>query len=378
MTLPKQRQGISNGFHVYRGYNEETTLGKYEQIIWASIRHMCASEIAKHHLEVDYQILDKDVRAIIAENIKLYIKQAYDFYSAASSADSNTSPLFYYYCFMNLAKALCEIKHPQFHKMKESYSHGLRWHPNPEFLVDMSTDYITIPNYRGIWHVLWEILAKKPYSNTKPTKLKIADLFACCPEVSSEYERAFGQDSKYVRLVDPDFLNDSSESKVWIKFSVKRHDLSSKQLSRKEFLDSISDGNNWYRQVIGPNDQENDLYTFELRTPKKITAHPLSYWSDLLMPYIRVMNVFVHPVGSDMGYFIPIQNHLPIPLNQLVLLYCIVFWLGSLVRYDPKSIAHLRDSMYWILIEGFVYQSCLCLLELFEWEFYQTETLLIT
>lgn len=54
----------------------------------------------------------------------------------------------------------------------------------------------------------------------------------------------------------------------------------------------------------------------------------------------------------------------------------LIFWLGSLVRYDPHSVADLQDSEYWMLIDGFMNQSRIWLLELFEWEFYKTETTL--
>ena len=119
---------------------------------------------------------------------------------------------------MNLAKALCEIRYPQFHKMRESYSHGLRWRPSSDYLVDMSTEHIVIPQYRGIWHILWEVFTRKQFNNPKPVKLKILDLFACCPDISSEYERVSNKGSKLVCLIKPDFLNDPSESKIWTNF----------------------------------------------------------------------------------------------------------------------------------------------------------------
>lgn len=51
--------------------------------------------------------------------------QAFDLYQAANTAKANTAPLLYYYAFLNLAKVLCEIKNPRFHKMAESRGHGI-------------------------------------------------------------------------------------------------------------------------------------------------------------------------------------------------------------------------------------------------------------
>ena len=90
------------------------------------------------------------------------------------------------------------------------------------------------------------------------------------------------------------------------------------------------------------------------------------------------MNLFSHLAAGKLSYEIPIRHGLPVPLPQLLVLYTILFWLGSLVRYDPHSVAYLKKSRDWNIVEGFMNQSRIWLLELFEWELYQrTTTLLI-
>jgi hypothetical protein len=55
------------------------------------------------------------------------------------------------------------------------------------------------------------------------------------------------------------------------------------------------------------------------------------------------MNLFAHLAFNEMQYSIPDQRKLPIKLPQLLVLYTLMFWLGSLVRYDPHSIGDLQD-----------------------------------
>jgi len=345
-------------------------MGTREQTTWSSIRHLCAYESAKRTLRVTYQISDSKIRSVIASNIKLYINQAFEFYSSASNASSSTSPLFYYYCFMNLAKALCEIRHADFRKMPESYRHGLSWSPKPGYSIKMSSESVNISS-RGIWHILWEVLTDKHCAIPNPTSLKIKELFALCPEISAEYERAYHQASRLVRLEKPDSLCDESESELWLRFSPHRHNLKHLRITKHDFLRFISDGEDRYIQVAN---DERDNYTFELRTAKTMAARHVGPWFELLMPEVKSMNLFVHPDVDHLEYYVPIQDRLPIHLHQLILLYTLMFWLGSLVRYDPQSVSYLQDSGYWVLVEGFINQSRLLLLELFEWEFYQTET----
>jgi hypothetical protein len=78
-----------------------------------------------------------------------------------------------------------------------------------------------------------------------------------------------------------------------------------------------------------------------------------------------------------MLYSSPLQESLPIRLPQLMVSYTILFWLGSLVRYDPHSVHALIDSPFWMLIEGFMSQSRLWLLELFQWALFRKQTTLL-
>jgi hypothetical protein len=63
-------------------------------------------------------------------------------------------------------------------------------------------------------------------------------------------------------------------------------------------------------------------------------------------------------------------------MPQLMVSYTLLFWLGSLVRHDPHSVYALIDSPDWILIDGFMTQSRVWLLELFHWALFQKQTIL--
>jgi hypothetical protein len=66
--------------------------------------------------------------------------------------------------------------------------------------------------------------------------------------------------------------------------------------------------------------------------------------------------------GDDMEYSLALQKGWPVRVPQLMVSYTILFWLGSLVRYDPHSVYELIDSPDWILIDGFMTQSRVWLL----------------
>ncbi len=344
-----------------------------EKSIWSSIKQLCVRSLAENTLKDIHKITNRAHRSTISRNIKLYIHQAYEFYESARFARSNTAPLFYYYSFLNLAKSLCEIKNPGFHGQIESYKHGMRWKPNSEYLTDLETDYVSTTAY-GVWHKLLEIVLGR-YSKTPAFVLPLKKLFSLCPEISVEYEKAFDEKRKTIE-VEPDVRFDRAKNEIWINISVKKDELKDLRISSKKFFDLIGHENGIYRRVRG----DNDSLMFE-SMPIEIGQKNKDLWFDLIKSEIRNLNLFSYLDYNKcdrLGYAVPVQTNLPAVIPQLMVPYTIMFWLGSLVRYDPHSIAYLQESKYWMMIDSFMNESRIWLLELFEREFYQRETILKT
>jgi hypothetical protein len=374
MALLKPRDGTDIDFRVHQEKSDELTLGDPEKFIWSSIKQMCVQEIADEIIYSTHNIKQKSLRKQVIKNIKLYISHACEFYEAAQLAKSNTAPLFYYYSFLNLAKSFCEIKHPNFHKNPESYNHGISWKPNPNYLVDMETESIDL-TVRGVWHVLWEVVENQRCEIPNPLHIKVKELFSLCPEIASEYERTYMQSSNLIELYEPELLINNDKEEIWIKFSVERHNLKELRLSRPKFLALISPSGGKYHQVQS---DEEDWWTFESEQPKKFNLRNKKLLHEFIYSDIKNINLFTYIAPEGVNYLVPVQTRLPIRFHQLLVLYTLMFWLGSIVRYDPHSVADLQESSFWILIDGFMNQSRIWLLELFEWEFYKTETELLS
>lgn len=372
MSLPKARDGDSYGFHICRTVTDEWTLGDPEAVIWSSIRHMSVAEVADYVLSSSHKISSGRDRQNIVRNLKIYLRHAYEFYDAAKSAKANTAPLFYYYSFLHLAKGICEISRPRFHQTSECYAHGVTWSPNHDYVVRMHRESIRVSTRRGVWHALWEAVQMQPCIVTSPLPLSIQQLFFLNNETSRELQSIYGEAPYLIPLVQPDVLLDSAGSQIWLRFSVRRADAKRFGLSRAALLSMIA-STSTYHQVESV---DKELWTFEFQTPKAAPYEPDRVPFDLVESEIKAMYLVSSQTGSGLQYALPVQRRLPIRLPQIVVLYSLVFWLGSLVRYDPHSVADLQDSEYWTLIDGFMNQSRIWLLELFEWEFYKTETTL--
>jgi hypothetical protein len=358
-------------FHVHPSISNEATLGNPETIIWSSIQHLCSRDAAESIALHLYKISRKKDRTALAANLKLYIQQASEFYHAAAAAKPNTAPLIYYYSFLNLAKALCELKKPRLHERRECYAHGISWRPDPRRVVDLRRERVTIVG-RGMWHALWETLMLTTCPAMNPTLL-VSNLFSYCPEISSEFIRVFGNRRLgYVDLEKPDVLFDEGRRETWLTFSVPRWDLKARKISAPRLLQQIAGPQSSYVEVKST---DKESRRFETASPKAVGKRE-AIWS-AIEPDILAINTFTHlDLDGKLRYLIPLQRRVPFPLPQVVVSYSILFWLGSLVRYDPHSVHWLMDSGYWVLIDGFMSQSRMWLLELFEWAFFRTETTL--
>jgi YaaC-like Protein len=371
MPLNNPRSGESYGFSAYSATSDEGTLGNVETIIWSSIRHLCSRGVAEYIAANFHGITRKRDLQAVARNLKLYVSQAHEFYQAAQAAKPNTAPLIYYYSFLNLAKARCEIRCPGFHKRAECYGHGISWRPKKDYLVNLETEMVSVTSWPGVWHVLWESLTQQPYvALPKSVRLRIKDLFLYCPEISVEAGRAFSRDSQLISLIEPDILRDEAAQEAWIRFSLHRGEIKFHHMTIPGVLKTLATDRSGFTEV---RQRQAHLRTFESTLPIATTQE----FARTLNADLRGMNVFCHlDRGGNIEYAIPIQHRLPIRMPQLVVLYTILLWLGSLVRYDPHSVSELMESHHWSLIDGFMSQSRLWLPELFEWDLYQAETTL--
>jgi hypothetical protein len=237
-------------------------------------------------------------------------------------------------------------------------------------MVDPEKEEVSLTT-RGMWHALWEALMHQTCRVPNPTRLRIRDLLSYCPEVSVEYSRAFGRNQRFLDLEKPNLVFDASKREAWIRFSVHRFDFQLQRVTAPAILSQIATPRSNYLEVKS---DAREFRVFESAKPIAVARSQPAH--EALREDVLALNAFTHFGRTELHYFLPVQTTLPLRLPQAIVLYTILFWLGSLVRYDPHSVASLMESGYWILIDGFMSQSRLWLLEQFEWAIYQTETTL--
>ena len=166
-------------------------------------------------------------------------------------------------------------------------------------------------------------------------------------------------------------MSDKAERQVWLTFSINREELRHCHISGPKLISRMKTDRSTYTEVKSDNKA---FRTYESATTSKVGRRGL--WMPLQRDILGLNLLTYFGEDRKLGYCFPLQHSLPLRLPQLVINYTILFWLGSLVRYDPHSVAFLKDSPYWILVDGFMTQSRVWLLELFRWALYQKQTTL--
>ncbi len=202
-----------------------------------------------------------------------------------------------------------------------------------------------------------------------PTKLSVLKLFSVCPEIGVEFGTIYGRPRAMTYLEKIEAVRDASASEVWLRFSVTRDRIKNTGLSTRDLLTQVSSTRAGYAEVRSGDKR---LRLFQSAVPAKLRGRATPF--SVLRDDIRRLNLITHyGEGVDLEYSISLQRGWPLRVPQLLVSYTVLFWLGSLVRYDPHSVYELMDSPDWILIDGFMTQSRIALLELFWWALYKNQ-----
>jgi hypothetical protein len=211
-----------------------------------------------------------------------------------------------------------------------------------------------------------------PCPAPNPTSLSVLKLFSYCPEVGVEFAKLYGEAGSWVWLENLDAIYNERAREVWLKFSIMRSQIRDSGFSAAALLAQMSTPRSTYAEVKSGG---NEFRTFQSATPARLRGRATPY--SALRDDILGLNLITLPgQGPNLEYRVPLQDRLPLRMPQLMVSYTLLFWLGSLVRYDPHSVYELIDSPDWILIDGFMTQSRPWLLELFQWALYRKQTIL--
>lgn len=273
--------------------------------LWLQLRLFESEYYSKQFLKQKYDVITEEELKKLSVVFSSNIKQAYEYYSAASSVSILTSPLLYYYGMVCLTNVLWA----SINKTNEiSEDHGLysppdkKKHPSVGSDNCLSNEYVII-HKKGSFPALHSCFSDFPIKDG--AKLYVKDIFSVIPELKTLYEKIYSEKSRLIEFSTQSiilFANYGDDSRFKDVF-----------VSNEDFFinHNVEPHENLFGELIG------------IRHPYVFKSNPLEY------PLQKSMN-------EEIYFTLPIEfEKKAYAVHEASAHFIVMFCLGMLVRYEP-------------------------------------------
>ncbi|MDX6765596.1 MAG: YaaC family protein [Candidatus Methylacidiphilales bacterium] len=281
-----------------------------------------------------------------------YLEQARSFYETARKANRDAAPLLWYYCFLNLTKTLLVRD-----DAVDNLAGGMHGISDP---AENKEGYLSLNKQTiSAWGALtsgsgrYQIFPNLCKAVGQPlaageNKMSVKSLLRQVLGIHRAFMKAFEEDSHFIKLREPQFLEHNATGgkggELWLRFFLLKEDFNDtvKFDELRKQLDPVF-------KAVTPGDTGEEMagHCFES------THRPFTRWSSDELPALQKevgpkIRTLVLPRGSLHYVMFERENTLP----QVAVLYAIMFYLGSIVRYRPYDFDKLVTKKYrWVIDE---------------------------
>lgn len=312
-----------------------------------------------------WAIIDQTIKttcpAVAKSEALACVQQARDFYEGAVDAQRVAArPLSLYYCFMNLVKAFCLTRGTRttFNKAQHGLSEMLRPPGNKE-LSDAFLTAFPSPNYRGELQNFSEFMLALSGSG-----LPIAqefDIPVLLPQILPGHRlwsSAANKKERFVAIHEIRPFIDKINRQIWLNLYFVSDDLARIGVTVREFLANSSLHPTFSQVACSDLDgADRTLICFQQITPiicqNTKYANYLQQLFDGLRPSLWVTVATVPPYRRNYVYLRPpIEAAQTLP--QLLSIYALAYYLGSITRYRPHHLPTITDTAYGPRVLDFI------------------------
>lgn len=292
-----------------------------------------------------------------ANSFSSYIKQAHNYYMAAKNLPVDSSPLLYYYSFLNLMKAYLAVQRPS--EVDSRNSHGLSV-PNRLDRKIRTINVRALDTPSSIFSAVYSDYTGEKLAHR--TSFNILRLLAYCADIGYEYELSKFGKSESCRGSVALVVNTANDT-VWPIVAIAgSHETVFKHKKRvSKFLklyEKVDFEQRLARDIFGISAIERSAYVFyerkEALSPDNVSNRML-----LLNELERSLQfVYLANYRDDERHSFMLQSpyrlNKQLLMNEQLAIYSIMFYLSDLVRYKPHTLDKLLSGKEKWLFESFV------------------------
>ncbi len=289
----------------------------------------------------------------LVDQASAFIEQAEDFYLSAQSSNAIASkPLLLYYAFLNLGKAF--VLHTgtrtteyekAFHGLteglplegREFYDSTLKLLPSSNSRANIFPDFGRALTGRAMTRKTFEL----PHLRAQ---LLHGHRLWCDAENKSE---------RFIEINNLQFMHSKSRKEVWLNLELFADDLSRFSISRKRLLSESSLGSIFHEVRSEKTEDGRRLLLFEQRQSTTYSGRPsdnLHTLVNLVKPRLWVTIMPIPPFWKYYLYLCPPSEATTL-LPQLLSIWSVFYYLGSVTRYKPNYFDEIVASKYGAYIQ---------------------------
>ena len=295
----------------------------------------------------------------IFKSFQAFVRQAKSYYGSAKTLHYRSNSLLYYYSFMNLVKAYLLLRDPQI--VMRRIDHGLSYRSTTtrsEFQLEV------IRVRKGIFPLFYEAETATDISLASNSTLSIINLLNYPSDISYQYQLAGYGNHKILPSVSA-AVTDRTINQSWTIIGIPPLNSLNGFLSlHSNFLHSFQEVGIDYNRIslmfeMSPLDLSGFRFFQDITTipmlAGNLTLHVhIEKLINALKPYI---SFHYFDDNKDFDLLLPYQDAThptPMPINEALSIYAVMFYLSSLVRYRPDYLEALLSLKPAWLIENFV------------------------
>lgn len=281
------------------------------------------------------------------------LEQAEDFYAMGTERGTEAAqPLALYYSYMNLLKTFCLTRGSRLtfdqaqHGLKERLRASRRELVDAHLLADQTTP-ARAQNFDELYGVL---------TGTHLAGQADYDLPALLPQILSGHRlwaQASGKVERFIAIYDLQFWHDAAAHTLWLRIYLQADDLSRLNVSHARLLAESGLGAA-FREVQS---DVPGLICLEQTTtqpcPNNYPADHLHHVVETVRPNLWTTVSSIPPYRRYYVYLCP-PSELPHRLPQLLSMYAVTFYLGSITRYRPHHFDALLKGAFGPRVRDFV------------------------
>lgn len=321
---------VKYAFPLFTKHNSTDYLIKNDHIrvsdIWAFWRYIIGRYVKKYAGEKDFLLT--------------LIEQAQYFYEAAEAAPIKSQPLLYYYSFLNLVKVVINVNTWNAYGSTIEYYHGIEScsiHKGDK-LKNLYVEILGLIKSHTKISVAYQFMTQMGDVLPIPPKYKlnVVDMLRSCIGIHRTYCETNNSNETYVQVGDLHLFKDGE--RLYSKYKVQKctsqiqADLISKGYNIIDETDAVGITTYYWKEeilMLGYKPTKFDYYMLS----KKLNEKGIWYFTD----------------GDRYKTFISTD---PLHISTESIIYCLMFFFGSITRYHPYLFdSLLTDQQMWLISE---------------------------